>query len=116
MLIRINQRLKYIKHRLMKKIELHFLFALIFITQKFIFAQYSNELGEYDFEHKELNVFVTAENTNLKLTQIESSKFIKTSQPLKLKLEFLLIQKRNFKSFWELEVQLRMHLQKFSPS
>ena len=42
----------------MKKIELHFLFVLIFITQKFIFAQYSNESEEYDFEHKELNVFV----------------------------------------------------------
>ena len=87
MLIRINQKdLNIIKHRLMKKIELHFLFALIFITQKFIFAQYSNELGEYDFEHKELNVFVTAENTNLKLTQIESSKFIKTSQPLETEI------------------------------
>ena len=68
----------------MKKIQLYFLFALIFILQKFIFAQYSYETREYNFEDKELNVFVTAENTNLKLTKIESPKFIKTSQPLSL--------------------------------
>ncbi len=100
MLIRINQKdLNIIKRRLMKKIKLHFLFALIFITQKFIFAQYSNELGEYDFEHKELNVFVTAENTNLKLTQIESSKFIKTSQPLETEIGVFVNPKKKFQEF-----------------
>ena len=45
----------------MKKIELHLLFALFFILQKFIFAQDSYETVEYNFKDKELNIFVTAE-------------------------------------------------------
>ena len=83
----------------MKKIQLHFLFAFIFIFQKFIFAQYSYETGEYNFEDKELNVFVTAENTNLKLTQIESSKFVKTSQPLETEIGVFVNPKKKFQEF-----------------
>ena len=83
----------------MKKIQLHFLFAFIFIFQKFIFAQYSYETEEYNFEDKELNVFVTAENTNLKLTKIESPKFTKTSQPLETEIGVFVNPKKKFQEF-----------------